>query len=218
MKLLLSSAGFTTAEIVGKCEELVGKPREEINFGIINEAYAVEPEDHSWVLTDLNQIRENFGGRMELINLLALDIDTVSERIEQNDVMYVVGGQTDYLKSVFDKTGFTKLLPKLLDTKVYVGSSAGAMVMGQRLSAAAYRQIYGERDTYGASSYLEFVYFALMPHLNSPLFPNRKETLLKATKSHKGLVYGLDDDTAIVVEGEQTYTIGNEPIKIIDGK
>lgn len=48
MKLLLCSEGFNTEEIVNKCVELVGKPKESINVAIINEAYAVETNNLWW--------------------------------------------------------------------------------------------------------------------------------------------------------------------------
>lgn len=213
MKLLLCSEGFHTQEIVAKCEELVGKKRDTINVAVINEAYAVEHDDNlRWVVATLNNVQKNFGGKLELVNLLVLDSDTVKQRIEQHDVIFVVGGNTDYLMSVFSKTGFSRLLPDLLKTKVYVGSSAGSMVMGQRLSAKAYKQIYGERDLYGVERYLELIDIAIMPHLNSRHFPNRKETLLAAAGDHHGVIYGLQDDSAIVVEDDNLSTIGSEPL------
>lgn len=82
IKLLLASAGLFTPEIIAKCVELVGKPQDEINFGVINEAYAVEHGDHGWVLNDLNRIKDNFKGRMEFVNLLALDIEAVKARLQ----------------------------------------------------------------------------------------------------------------------------------------
>lgn len=213
MKLLLCSEGFYTEEIVAKCEELVGKKRDTISIAVINEAYAVEHDNNlRWILPTLNEVKNNFGGKLELVNLLALDIDVVRERIEQHDVIFVVGGNTDYLMSVFNKTGFAKLLPDLLKTKVYVGSSAGSMVMGKRLSAKAYEEIYGERDLYGVGKYFELIDIAIMPHMNSSIFPHRKEMLLKAASGHEGVIYGLQDDAAIVVEDESMYTIGSEPL------
>lgn len=213
MKLLLCSEGFYTEEIVAKCEELVGKKRDTINIAVINEAYAVEHDNNlRWILPTLNEVKNNFGGKLELVNLLALDIDVVRERIEQHDVIFVVGGNTDYLMSVFNKTGFSGLLPDLLKTKVYVGSSAGSMVMGKRLSADAYEKIYGERDVYGVEKYFEFVDVAIFPHLNSQHFPNRKEMLLAAAGDHHGIIYGLQDDSAIVVHDENLSTIGSEPL------
>lgn len=219
MKLLLASAGFYTPEIVAKCVELVGKPQDEINFAVINEAYAVEHDDHEWVLNDLNRIKDSFTGRMELVNLLALDTVTVRQRLELADVIFVVGGHTDYLMSVFKKTGFDKLLTEFLKTKVYVGSSAGSMVLGNRLSTEAYAKVYGEANTYGVNAYMGLVNFALKPHFKNPQFPkNNESTLLEVAKHYQGTVYGLADDTAVVVDGENTYFVGSKPLKIVRGK
>ncbi len=219
MKLILASAGFYTGEIVRKCVELVGKSQNDINIAVINEAYAAQHGDHGWVLNDLNQIRDNFTANMELVNLLALDIETVEQRIGQADVIFVVGGHTDYLMELFEKTGFAELLPRLLKTKVYVGSSAGSMVLGKRVSTEAYRRVYGEEEDYGVKKYLELVNFAIKPHLHNPLFLNNKEKiLLEVTKDYKGLVYGIADDAAIVVDGDKIQVIGSKPVKILNGK
>lgn len=215
VKLLLSSDGFCTPEIIEKTAELVCKTSSEISVAVINEAYAMEPGDHGWVLDDLNRIKDNFGG-MELVNLLALDIETIRQRILQADVIFVVGGHTDYLMSVFDKTGFSKLLPVLLRTKVYVGSSAGSMVVGKRISTEAYQKTYGEANNFGVSKYLELVNFAIKPHLGSSLFPNNREEILReAVKEFRGTMYGLTDNMAVVVEDDERYFIGGEPLTIV---
>ncbi len=192
---------------------MVGKARKKINVAVINEAYAPFRDTLRWVLANLNKVAENFGGRLEFVNLLALDAKEVKERIGKSDVIFVVGGNTDYLMSVFNKTGFSQMLPQLLKTKVYVGSSAGSMVLGKRLSTKAYEKIYGERGTFGINQYLGLVNLCFMPHLDSEDFPNRKETLIDAVKDHHGApVYGLRDDSAIIVEGETMTTIGSEPL------
>lgn len=212
MKLILCSEGFSTDEIVDKCVKLVGKSKNSINVAVINEAYAVETNNLRWVLNNLTKVKDNFGGNLELVNLLALSIQDIKERLQKYDVIFVLGGHTDYLMSVFNKSGFSKLLPELLKTKVYVGSSAGSVVLGKRLSTEAYEKIYNERNVYGVSRYLELVDISIMPHLNSPHFPNRKETLLDAAGNHKGVIYGLQDDCAIVVEGSNISTIGSKPL------
>ena len=211
MKLILASAGFATEEIVQKCEEFVGKNRSEISVAVINEGYAVEHNNLRWVLDDLNNVKINFGGRLELVNLLALPIETIVERFGNKDVIFTVGGHTDYLMSVFNKVGLAEKLPELLRTKVYVGSSAGSMLLGKRLSKDAYTKIYGERETYYVTKYMELVDFAIMPHLDSSHFPNRKETLIEAVKDHNEVVYGIRDDSAVVVDGGNITIIGSEP-------
>lgn len=218
MKLILCSEGFSTPNTVQKCVELVGKSQDQIKIGIINEAFAVELGDKRWVLDNLNSVANNFKGEIDIIDLLALPIDEIEKRFEDKDVIFVVGGDTDYLMSIYQKSGFDKLLPKLLKTKVYVGSSAGSMVIGKRISADAYKLIYGEDSKWNISEYVGLVNLSVMPHLDSPHFPNRKESLLKAVGSFKGKVYGLRDDSAVVVDGDKEYTIGSNPLFIEKGK
>ena len=218
MKLLLTSAGFTTQTIIDVCVELVGKPAELINIAVINEGYAVEAGDHTWVIDELALLRKSFGGRFELVNLLALSIEKAEERIEQADMIYVVGGNTDYLMHIFETTGFAKLLPRLLKTKIYVGSSAGSMVMGNRVSSESYQRIYGEGDTYGIEKYLDLVDLAIKPHLNSPDWPNNREpVLLEVTHNYTGILCGLSDASALVVSSNDVTCIGADYIKIQNG-
>ena len=218
MKLVLCSEGFHTPNTVEACVKLVGKPQHQISIGIINEAYAVEKGDKRWVLDNLNSVANNFIGEIDIVDLLALSVNEIEERLSDKDVIFVVGGDPDYLMSIYQKTGFDKLLPKLLETKVYVGSSAGSMVVGKRISAAAYRLIYGEDSKWDITDYLGLVDLAVMPHLDSQHFPNRKESLLEAVGSFEGKVYGLRDDSAVVIDGNDINTIGSEPIVIVKGK
>lgn len=217
MKFVLCSEGFHTPNTVDACVRLVGKPQAQISVGIINEAYAVEEGDKRWVLDNLNSVANNFSAEIDIVDLLALSIDEVEKRLANKDVIFVVGGDTDYLMSVYQKTGFDKLLPKLLETKVYVGSSAGSMVVGKRINAAAYKLIYGEDSKWNIDQYVGLVDLSVMPHLDSPHFPNRKESLLEAVGSFEGKVYGLRDDSAVVIDGDDVSTIGSEPIVIEKG-
>lgn len=218
MKLVLASAGVYTPEIINKVIELVGKPIEQINITIINEAYAMEHGDHRWLLDELNRVSATFKGKIEFINLLALTTEVVKERIALADIIYVIGGNTDYLMSVFNKSGFSEILPNLLKTKVYVGSSAGSMVLCRRNSTEAYQRIYGEGNDFGVKDYLGLLDISIKPHLDNPLFPNNKEAVLvEVSKGCDYVVFGLKDDSAVVVDGDKEYTIGSEPFKVLNG-
>lgn len=198
--------------------KLVGKPQDQISIGIVNEAYAVEEGDKRWVLDNLNAVANNFSGEIDIVDLLALSIEEVEKRLANKDVIFVIGGNTDYLMSVYQKTGFDKLLPILLETKVYVGSSAGSMVVGKRISAAAYKLIYGEDSKWDIDEYVGLADLSIMPHLDSPHFPNRAESLLEAAGSFDGKVYGLRDDSAVVIDGDDIQTIGSKPVVIENGR
>lgn len=133
----------------------------------------------------------------------------------KKDVLFVVGGNTDYQMHVFQKSGFATLLPKLLETKVYVGSSAGSMVMGKKVSSESYHTIYGERQTFGVEAYLGLVDFAIKPHMNSPHWPKNKPEILDTAAAGMGFpVYGLQDDSAIVVDGDSVKFVGSPPHEV----
>jgi dipeptidase E len=218
MKLLLTSSGFTTQEIVDECVRLVGKPASKISVAVINEAYAPEGEDHSWVVEELNTIKQTLGGTFILVNLLALDAQAITERIAKCDVVYVVGGHTDYLMSVFNKSGFTNSLKEIANTKLYIGSSAGSMVVCGRVSTDNYIAEFEERGTYGITEYAMLVDFALKPHLNSPDFPDRTVNKLKrAAHGYTGTLYCLSDSSALSVNDDSVKVIGKDWIKFVDG-
>ncbi len=153
------------------------------------------------------------------MNIQVLSQEEIIDRIANRDVIYVVGGHTDYLMSVFVKTKFVQLLLNLLKDKVYVGSSAGSVVIGNRVSDDLYQSIYGEDNTYGTSEYLKLVDFAIKPHLNTPNWEKSKlERVVEASKRYAGTIYGLSDKSAYVVNGNQTYVVGKDWAKIQNGK
>lgn len=212
MKLLLCSEGFHTPNTVQACVDLVGKPKDKIAVAVINEGFAPEKGDKRWVLHNLNCVADNFPGPFDIVDLLALPIDEVEARIEKCDVIFVVGGNTDYLMHVYQKTGFDKLLPKLLESKVYVGSSAGSIVMGKRPSTKEYLEAFGKEKDFGVIRYMNLVNLAIRPHMDSSEHPKRrKEVLLQSSHGLDFPVYGLRDDSAIVVDGDRLEVIGSEP-------
>ncbi len=214
MKLVLCSEGFRTPNTVAACVGLCDKPQDEISVAIINEGYAVEQGDKRWVIDNLNDVANNFA-HIDIVDLLALTLEEVEARIMACDVIFVVGGHTDYLMHVFNKTGFSGLLPKLLRSKVYVGSSAGSMVLAKRVSSEAYQKIYGETNDYGITAYLGLLDLAIKPHFGSADFPhNRPEVLDEVAGGMPFPVYGLPDDSAIVVQGDTQTFIGSKPYKV----
>ncbi len=121
MRLLLTSAGFTTPEIIDAFVGLCDEPKEQVSLAIINEAYVVETGDKRWVIKELYRCATLFGGEIDHVNLLALDVDQIVERILKHDALYVVGGHTDYLMYVFERSGLVKALPRILEKVAHVG-------------------------------------------------------------------------------------------------
>jgi dipeptidase E len=91
------------------------------------------------------------------------------------------------------------LFPSLTDT-VYVGLSAGSMVMTPRIG----EDFIHWRPPAGGDETLGLVDFAIFPHLDHPALP--ENTMADAERWAAGMempCYAIDDDTAIkVVDGE----------------
>ncbi len=218
MKYLLTSAGFTTDEIVSSCEKLVGKSRQDISVAIINAAHAVELGDKRWMINELALIADTFGGLVDIVNLLSLSCADQESRIKACDMIYVVGGNTDYLNSVYRSSGFVDVLSKLPQDMVYVGSSAGGMVLGKRLPSKARSLLYNEQKEFGADGYLEIFDFALVPHMDGEVFKNcRKDIVLDQLNDFDELAYCLKDTQAVIVDGDGISFEGGAPMMIRNG-
>ena len=224
MKALLFSSDFTSLDAISELEGLVGKPAKEIKFAVILDAASVEYGGNSYFLEMLNYIDDKFGG-FEWVNLLALDLDKIEERLMANDAIYCCGGTSSYLMSVLDKSGATEILPKILETRVWCGSSAGSMVLGHASSDKLARDLWGEtsyeeKNDWGVERYMELAPICLLAHLYGGDLSQdpRDETVIENSKTMSVPVYALSDWSAVVINGEDIKVIGTQWSILEDGR
>lgn len=220
MKLLLTSAGIRTEELAQSLSNLVGKSLKETSVAVIDEASAVEEGDKRWKIAELSDLARYIGGKIDFVDLLALTPDEVRERVALADVIYVVGGNPDYLMYLFRETGFDKLLDELSgEEKVYIGSSAGSMVLTRRTTSRDYLGLYAKAKTFGVEDYLGLVGIIFRPHMDSSSLPKYQfDTLQKAASDLEYDLYALRDDQAVIVQDEGLQPVGGEPFIIRLGK
>lgn len=215
MKFLLTATGFTNEAIVRAAEDLLSKPRMEIKVGIINEAYTVEEGDKKWVINEMTKIAELFPKYVDLIDLLGLSADEIIKRASKCDMLYVVGGDTDFLMSSFNNGGLSERLEELLEGKLFVGSSAGAMIIGQRAPTEVYRYLYQEDDTFGISEYFELIPHTLIPHFNENNFDGINErSLTRLANQYNCRLDGINNSQALAVDGNKVEYINGEPFTV----
>lgn len=219
MKLVLTSSDITNKKIYNEVLKLVGKPANKISVAVLTEASAVEQSDKRWLIDGCSKLSKTFGGKIDIVNLLALDIFEVEKRISECDIIYCFGGSTEWLKIVFDKTGFSKLLPKLLKNKVWIGSSAGSMILGRMPTTETQDYIYSVDNYYGVNDYLAFVEFSIIPHMFSDYVKDDSfEKCVTESKKQSCPVYVLSDNSAVVVNNNKTYLVGEQCYKLCYGK
>lgn len=207
MKLLLTSAGLVNPSLVDSLNELVGRSFGEVSLAFIPTAANVEPGDKDWLIDDLYTTKSLGFKEIDIVDISALPKDVWKPRLEKADVIMVGGGNTFHLMHWVRKSGLDRELREWLNTKVYVGISAGSMICTKALalsqSARLYSESIGEIDD---DTGLSLVDFQIRPHLNSPWFPNVTiEKLQILAEDMTDTVYALDDNCAVkVVDGKIT--------------
>ena len=135
MKLLLTSNGITNSSIASSLDKLLIKPKEEIKIGLIPTAANVEEGNKDWFLEQFTDLH-NFGfTNIDIVDISAADVQW-KERLEKVDIIYVSGGNTFHLLNQVRRTGFDTWLKENLDNKVYVGTSAGSIIITPTIAIA----------------------------------------------------------------------------------
>jgi dipeptidase E len=137
-------------------------------------------------------------GVLELTALPSIDEDRWVPLVRETDVLLVAGGDVLYLCHWMRESGLADLLPSLDDT-VWVGLSAGSMVMAPRVG----EDFVQWRPPTGDDSTLGIVDFAICPHLAPDGMPGNSMTEAELWAAGiSGPAYAMDDETAIkVVDG-----------------
>ena len=223
MKILLTSNGLTNETIARALEEMVGKPRKETRAAFVpTAALSDDGKEHSslaWFADDICRIRD-FCGFLDIVSLADLSPEESHKRLESADIIIVGGGNAFYLSYWMDKSGVFDALPELLQTRVYVGISAGSMIATQSIrttsqavkNPAAFRD--GKYDELGpkgrsAGRTAKLVDFVMRPHLDRVRFPGDRAEAFRAIVADVKLpLYAIDDANAVRVCDNAIDVIG----------
>ena len=209
MKFLLTSAGLRNDAIAHALEVLLGKPLTETNVLLVTTATNTSHDDKRWVINDLKRFEYYNFKSIDLIDIAGLPESLYRPHFEYADVICFEGGDELYLARIMKEQNFKSFVTPLLETKVYLGISAGSMGFGEFLSPEVTKILFNEDFGSEPSTPLEFLNFAYIPHLNSPHFPLRKDTVESVKNTFICPVYATDAETALkVVDGEVTK-VGN---------
>ena len=206
MKYLLTSAGIKNTSIHNALVDMLGKPIAEASALCIPTAsYAIPGgPGMAWGFISgqepdcpMCELGWKSLGVLELTALPSIDEALWVPMVQETDVLLVNGGDPLYLSYWMRQSGLADLLPSL--RAVYVGLSAGSMVMTPRIGEF----FVGWKPPTGGDETLGVVDFSIFPHLDHEMLPYN--TMANAEKWAAGLSvpgYAMDDETALkVVDG-----------------
>jgi dipeptidase E len=216
MKLLLTSAGITNDSIRSALVDLLGKPIGEAKAICVPTAIYALPSGvgDAWLTMRELELGWQEYGVLELTALPSIAEEHWLPALQAADVLLVGGGNTAYLSYWLHASGLAAQLPELLRSMVYVGVSAGSMLLTHSLNldratlettGVFYDDEYDEGAPLGAGSdkTLKLVDFVVRPHLNADYFPKiTLDTMARAAVKAAAPLYAFDDQTALkVVDG-----------------
>jgi dipeptidase E len=207
MKLLLTSGGVSNQSIRDTLSVMLGKPIAESTALCIPTAmYGFYPGTAvtTWqqiagqTSTPLVELGWKSVGMLELSALPSIDEKQWVPLVRETDALLVCGGDVLFLHHWMHESGLADLFPSLNDT-VYVGLSAGSMVMAPHVG----EEFVGWKPATGGDSALGMVGFSIFPHLDNPMCP---DNTMDAAEKWAARVpvpgYAVDDETAVkVVDG-----------------
>lgn len=214
MRLLLTSAGIKNARIHDALIDLLGKPIAEcdalcIPTAAYGSSYSTPAGPWRFISGRSEQPMTELGWRslgvLELSALPSMGSDRWVQWVREADALLVNGGDALYLNHWMRESGLADLLPSLRNT-VWVGFSAGSMVMTPRIGEA----FVGWKPPSGGDEALGVVDFSIFPHVDHPDLP--ENTMAEAEKWAAGLshpAYAIDDETAISVADDTVGVVSD---------
>lgn len=220
MKLLLTSGGVSNASIRNELVEMLGKPIDACNALCIPTAEWGHPActpGSAWRFASGTGQGTMVGlgwksvGLLELTALPSMGADRWRNWVLGADALLVDGGDATYLGYWMIRSGLLDLL-KTLPNMVWVGMSAGSMVMTPRIGD----DFVSWKPGTGSDKTLGLVDFAIYPHLDNPML--RNNTLANAEKWAATIdcpAYAIDDQTAITVVEDRVEVVSEGQWKVL---
>lgn len=198
-KLLLASVAGRTLDYL---KDLLEKDPRDCKVAFI--PTAATPYTDKWFLDEDRVKLVDMGFTVFDFDLAGKGEEDVEEKLKNVDIVLVAGGNTFYLLDQVRKSGFDKVIKKLVESgAIYVGSSAGSVLAGPNIEAIAALEDFEYASILKDYEGLNLVDFVVVPHVDNPKFKDKcKQVIAKYATNYKYKLVPLKDNQAILVEGK----------------
>lgn len=211
MKLLLTSGGISNKTIENELRSLIGKDFKGLNMLFCTTASNYEGGNmNDWLINDLEKLK-NLGFNIDVCDINGISKDKFLPRFEWANIFYFEGGNTQWLRNCIKNSGLEEHLLKLLETKIWIGASAGSCVLCPTVCNSC-QDLFDEKIEGFPIDGLGLVNFQFVPHLNNEGSPKIKfENLKNASKNLLEIdgkkLYILDDNSAISINSKNIKVV-----------
>ncbi len=209
MRFFLTSSGLKNERLAKALEKLVGKPLSETAILHVPTAGNTSADEGNWLLSALLEY-QRYGFKRIVVLDIAIPKELWAVHFDGIDVVSFGGGNEKYLARTMGAQGFKEFILPMLETKVYMGISAGSMVAGHFLSGGMTKELFPEED-FGEEKgepmgILDLIF---IPHMNSEWFKQVHPDFLESIKEKFDRpTYATDDETALSIDGDHIEIVG----------
>lgn len=211
MKFLLTSGGISNKTIENELKNLIGKDFKGLKVLFCVTASNYEGgEMNDWLIEDLEKLK-SLGFKIDICDINGVSKEKFLPRFEWADILYFEGGNTQWLRSCIKNSGLEENLLKLLETRIWIGASAGSCVLCPTICNSC-QDLFDENIEGFPIDGLGLVNFQFIPHLNNEYFPKINfENLKNASKD----LLDIDGENLYIVDDNGAVVVNNDNIKII---
>lgn len=185
---------------------LTGIPKDQMKIGYVTTASKGNSENGKLFAEKIkNIIKENNYSFKEI------DIENKSKKELRNffkdkNIIHIEGGNTFYLLRAIRKTGFAEILKELLNEgKIYIGTSAGASIIGPTIEFSSYIPENTPEEELKGLSLVPFMVKAHYKDEKEKIYREKMKTLkypLRILRDGQGILIE-DDKYTFVGDGEE---------------
>lgn len=165
---------------------------------------------NDWLIKDLIQLKD-LGLKIDICDINGISKDNFLSRFEWADIFYFEGGNTQWLRKCIKDSGLEEHLYHLLETRIWIGASAGSCVLCPTVSNSC-QDLFDENISGYSSNGLNFVDFQFIPHLNNESFSkiNFKNLEIASKKLEE-----IDGKKLYIIDDESAISVNDTIIKIV---
>jgi len=156
------------------------------------------PEEIKFYVENDKLAFEKLGIKVEILNIDQESYETIEYTLNKNDYIFVSGGNTFYLLQEIRRSKVDQLLKKLINQgKLYIGSSAGAIVLGPELDYIKSLDDYSKASQLVGTQGLEVINMSILPHfgdapfskITKEIFDNFHQNRVLVPMNNKQFIY-----------------------------
>lgn len=189
-KMILTSCGIRDKNLIKEFKNSFDKPIEKLKVLYIPVAADAEKGDKTWLKKEYNSILE-LGIQEKNITEYRMDYEI---NVMKFDMIYVIGGNSFYLLKKIRETNFDIKIKEAIENGImYVGSSAGSIIMGSTTKTAL---PFDDNNGYLTNfEGLKLFNGIIIPHYGEV----RKEYIDEQRKIYSDTIYPIEDNHGIIV-------------------